>query len=129
MVVITYRCNLAYNPCVQMSRLIKEVHYFTSDDKEHDSLYVQHCFMLFWEHMKQLGYFPFQHIVWSDGCSSQFKSSRAWFFVAQYPSLTSCVALPSSCSLTWNYFASGDGKGEVDGSIMQVRNPQGTSEA
>lgn len=81
MVVITYSYNPTYSPCVQMSRLIKEVHYFISNDNEHDTLNVQHCFMLLWEHMKQLGYFPFQHIVWLDGCSSQFKSSRAWFFV------------------------------------------------
>jgi hypothetical protein len=81
MVVITYRYNPTYNPCVQMSRLIKEVDYFISDDKDNDTLHVQHCFMLLWEHMKQLGYFPFQHIVLSDGCSNQFKSSRAWFFV------------------------------------------------
>jgi hypothetical protein len=72
-------------------------------------------FMFLWEHMKQLGCFPLQHIVWLNGCFGQFKSLRTWFFVGWYPSLIFCGTLPLSCQLTWNYFASSHGKGEVDG--------------
>jgi hypothetical protein len=114
LVVITYKYNPSYDPILEKSKLLKEVHYFISDDKEHDMLYVQHCFMFFWEHTKQLGCFPLEHFIWSDGCSSQFKSSRAWFFVGRYPSLTSCAALLSCSQMTWNFFASGHGKGEMD---------------
>jgi hypothetical protein len=71
--------------------------------------------MLLWEHTKQLGCFPLQHVVWSNGFFTQFKSSRAWFFVGRYPSMTSFVALPLGCQMTWNYFAFCHGKGEVDG--------------
>jgi len=71
--------------------------------------------MLLWEHTKQLGCFPFQHFIWLDGCSTQFKSSRTQFFVGRYPSLTSCVAQPLSCQMTWNFFAYSHRKGEVDG--------------
>ena len=55
------------------------------------------------------------HIVWSDGCSGQFKSSHAWYFISRYPNLTSGVSLNSGCQMCWNYFGSGHGKGEVDG--------------
>jgi hypothetical protein len=52
---------------------------------------------------------------WSNGCAAQFKSSKAWYFVARYPSFTTFAGMPSRCNMTWNYFASGHGKGEVDG--------------
>jgi len=115
LVVITYKYDPSYDHILQKSKLFKEIHYLISDDKEHDTLYVQHCFMFFWEHTKQLGCFPLEHFIWSEDCSDQSKSSRAWIFVGQYPSLTSYVALPSGCQMTWNFFASGHGKGEVDG--------------
>ena len=65
--------------------------------------------------MRSQGFSPSNHIVWFDGCSSQFKSSRAWYFISRYPNLTSGVSLNSRCQMYWNYFGSGHGKGEVDG--------------
>jgi hypothetical protein len=53
--------------------------------------------------------------VWSNGCSGQFKSSRAWYFISRYPQITMYQELEGGMSMTWNYFASGHGKGEVDG--------------
>jgi hypothetical protein len=35
--------------------------------------------------------------------------------MARYPSLTCFAGLPHGCDLTWNFFASGHAKGEVDG--------------
>jgi hypothetical protein len=54
-------------------------------------------------------------VVWSEGCSGQFKSTRAWYFISSYPNLTSNAAFRDGCQMCWNYFASGHGKGEVDG--------------
>lgn len=34
--------------------------------------------------------FPEHHVVWSNGCSAQFKCVRAWYYVARYPRLTIC---------------------------------------
>jgi hypothetical protein len=108
LVHITYRLNLE-------PLLLKEFHYYVSDDKTHDSLFVQHCFMLNWEHVKSQGFMPENHIVWFDGCSGQFKSARAWYFISSYPNLTSSATMREGCQMIWNYFASGHGKGEVDG--------------
>jgi hypothetical protein len=49
---------------------------------------MQHSLMLHWKHVTASGFWPRQHIVWSDGCGGQFKSVRAWHFVTKYPSLT-----------------------------------------
>jgi hypothetical protein len=65
--------------------------------------------------MKDQGFVPRNHIVWSDGCSGQFKSARAWYFISRYPNLTSSAMMRDGCQMSWNYFGSGHGKGEVDG--------------
>lgn len=55
------------------------------------------------------------HIVWIGGCSSQFKSVRAWYFVSQYPIFTNSTKNLRGRQLIWNFFATSHGKGEVDG--------------
>jgi hypothetical protein len=55
-------------------------------------------------------------VVWSNGCSTQFKCSRAWYYIARYPHLTICEPEgPKGVQMCWNYFAFGHCKGEVDG--------------
>ena len=107
---------------------LKEVHYYVSDDKIYDSLNVQHAFILNWEHMKDRGFVPRNHIVWSDGFSGQFKSARAWYFISRYPNLTTTDMVRDGCQMSWNYFASGHGKGKVDGAgallKREIRNEQ-----
>jgi hypothetical protein len=46
LVHINYWHNLLANPIDPNSSIIKEVHYYVFDDPNHDSLYVQHAFML-----------------------------------------------------------------------------------
>ena len=84
---------------------LKHTHYYISDDKKHDSLFVQHCLMLHWRWLNDNGQPPSEHWVFSDGCAGQFKGATAMYFVARYPSLT------GGCSMIWNYFATGHGKG------------------
>ena len=71
--------------------------------------------MLNWEHMKDRGFVSRNHSLWSDGCSGKFKSARAWYFISRYSNLTSSDMMRDGCQMSWNYFASGHGKGEVDG--------------
>jgi hypothetical protein len=95
---ITYIINPKYdvaNP--QSSQVLKEVHYYISDNKTHDSLFVQHTLILHWGYMKTKDYFPKQHVVWNNGCSTQFKCARAWYFVTCYPRLTICDQRPEKC--------------------------------
>jgi hypothetical protein len=115
LVHITYRLNPDWHAENDEPLLLKEFHYYVSDDKTHDSLFVQHCFMLNWDDVKSQGFMPENHIVWSDGCSRQFKSARAWYFISHYPNLTSSTTMREGCQMVWNYFVLGHGKGEVDG--------------
>ncbi len=115
LVQITFRHNPDFDPYDEDSRIITEYHFYISDDKQHDSEFVQYCFGLHWDHMQRNGYAPKQHWVWSDGCAAQFKSSRPWFFVARYPNMT------GGCSMLWSFFGSGHGKGPHDGAGAVVK--------
>lgn len=58
---------------------------------------------------------PKHHVVWSDGCAGQFKGARPFYFVARYPGLT------DGCTMNWNFFGTGHGKGEWDGAGAVVK--------
>lgn len=92
----------------------KTLHFFISDDRKHDTLFVQHCFMLHWQWMKNKGLDANQHWVWSDGAASQFKAKRPFYFVGRYAGLTGKF-------MVWNFFGSGHGKGEHDGAGAVVK--------
>jgi hypothetical protein len=49
LVHIMYRINLEYDLAHLESRIVKEVHYYISDKKEHDTLFVQNAFKLNWQ--------------------------------------------------------------------------------
>ena len=110
------------------AEFMKETHYYISDDKAHDSAFVQHYLMLHWDWVVDFGLTIDEHWVYSDGCSSQFKCATAMYFVGRYPSLT------GGCLMRWNFFESSHGKGEWDGAgagavakrtlrTEQIRNP------
>ena len=48
MVHITFRINPEFSEGSAKPCIIKEQHYWISDDLEHDTLYVQHCFQRHW---------------------------------------------------------------------------------
>jgi hypothetical protein len=75
LVHITYRQNPNWQLENEEPLLLKEIHYYISDDRTHDSLFVQHCFMLNWEFLREHGILPEHHIIWSDGYRGQFKSA------------------------------------------------------
>ena len=105
MVHITFRINPEYARDNTQPRIIKEQHYWISDDPEHDTLYVQHCFGLHWRWLRAKGLCPTEHWVFSDGCARQFKSRRPMFYVAKYPGIA------DGCRMRWEYFGTGHGKG------------------
>jgi hypothetical protein len=99
-----------------MPKLIKELHYYISNDTSHDTIFVQQFFIMHWKFLLDQGCIPTEHIMWSDGCSEQFKNNKAWYFLSHYPSLTTYESCSSRCKMIWNFFAIGHVKGEVDGS-------------
>ena len=50
--------------------VIKETHFYISDDTQYDTHFVQHCFHKFFESLVQRAIQITRHWVWSDGCAS-----------------------------------------------------------
>ncbi len=102
---ITYKVDLHFNQTnPQSSKILKEVHYYINDDKTHDSQFVQHAFALHWSCLKSKGCWLRHYIVWSDGCLTQFKCARTWYFVVHYPQLIVCEQMLEGVNMCWNYF-------------------------
>jgi hypothetical protein len=97
------------DPDDESTKNIMTYHFCISDDKLHDSYFVQHCLQLHWDSVVESGFIPRNHWIWSDGYSGQFKSHIPWFFVARYPEVI------GGCNCTWSFFGSGRGKGPHDG--------------
>ncbi len=91
------------------SKVLMKYHFYINDDKTHDSYFVQHCLLLHWENMVDSGFQTKHHYMWSNGCSSQFKTKTSWLFVSCYPYLT------KGCSLLWSFFGIGHGNEPHDG--------------
>ena len=88
--------------------IVKESHFYISDDRTHDIHYVQHCFKLFYDHVIAMDIPFYRHLIWSDGCAGQFKNARVFLWLC---SLHIKYKVPH----IWNYFETGHGKGEHDG--------------
>jgi hypothetical protein len=43
---MTYKQNLDFDLAIPKSKLLNEVHYYVSNDSNHDTLFVQHAFLL-----------------------------------------------------------------------------------
>lgn len=84
MVQVVYRVEMVGDGDNEMPQLIRETHYWISDDKTHDTLFVQHCLLRHWRWLESRGCRPESHIVFSDGCAAQFKGARSLYFVARY---------------------------------------------
>ncbi len=54
----TYQWNKDFGPIELGFKILKEIHYYIYDEKEHDTLFVQHAFRLQWLFMKKAGCFP-----------------------------------------------------------------------
>jgi hypothetical protein len=94
---------------------MKQTHFYISDDKEHDSAFIQHCLLLYWDWVLDARLTPQEHWVYSDGCSTQFKYTMAMYFVSCYPLLN------GRYKMRWNYFESAHSKGKWDGASAIVK--------
>ena len=72
------------------------MHFYTFDDKLHDILFVQHCFLMHNRWLKDQGSNFEHHWVWFDGAASQFKASRPFYFVGKFYNLI-------GTEMTWSY--------------------------
>ena len=97
-----------------LRHVIKEYHFYVSDDREHDTLFVQHCFGLMYESFRKKGVSFTEHWIWSDGCAGQFKSARSFYWLSH-------IHKEIGVRHTWSFFETGHGKGEHDGAGACVK--------
>lgn len=72
---ICYRWNPNYVLGVENGeKKLTKYHYYISEDNNHDTLFVQHYFTLHWAHLTIKNIWPNEHLVWYNGCATQFKS-------------------------------------------------------
>lgn len=62
----------------------KEYHFYISDDKEHDTHFLEHYFKTFFEYLKNKNIKIEENFVWSDGCATQLKSARPFYALCRY---------------------------------------------
>ena len=49
--------------------IIKEYHFYISDDRTHDTYFAQHCFGKIYDSLKNRGITLNEHWIWLDGCA------------------------------------------------------------
>lgn len=112
MVHITYRHAQLDEDGVQSTLeervIIREYHFYISDDRSHSAHFVQHCFHHHDRWMLDHGITCTQRWIWSDGCGAQFKSARQFYWFYTWHCRTGVQVL-------WSFFETGHGKGEHDG--------------
>jgi len=54
----------------EKDEIVKQTHFYISDDKDHDSAFVQHCLLLNWDWLVDAGLSMQEHWFFSDGCST-----------------------------------------------------------
>ena len=75
-ICITYRAIV--NCSCSSSKVIKECHFYITDDIELDTLFVQHYLFQHWNWLDENGVNLEEHMVFSDGPSSQFKTAERY---------------------------------------------------
>ena len=94
--------------------VIKEYHFYISDDCMHDTHYVQHCFDIIYCSLKTHGVVMNEHSIWSDACAGKFKYSRSFFWICR-------IHKKTNIKHCWNFFETSHGKGEHDGAGACVK--------
>ena len=77
-------------------------------------IFVQHFFGKIYDSLKIRGIKFNEHWIWSNGCASQFKSSRSCFLLCQ-------LHMKTYIKNCWNLFETGHGKGEHDGAWACIK--------
>ena len=101
MVHITYRHGPDSNE--EKRVILKESHFYISDDRTHDIHYLQHCFQLFDDHVIAMDIPFYRHFIWSNGCAGRVFE---WLCL---------LHIEYKVPHVLNYFETGHGKGEHDG--------------
>jgi hypothetical protein len=119
LVHLTFHIDPQWDETNMSSMIVIDYHFYMNDDKADDNLFIQHYFKLHWD-SKALYYLFNVLFFWMAVlCNSCAKT--LFCFVAHYPSLTRSEELPMGCSMQWNHYGSGHGKGHYDGARAHVK--------
>ena len=95
-------------------KILREYHFYISDDRSHSTEFVHGCFQLFYGDLANRGISYRQHIIWSDNCASQFKNAWMFYWLSKMHRL-------SRIQYMWNFTEAGHGKGEHDGASTCIK--------
>ena len=94
--------------------MIKEYDFYISDDRTHDTCFVQHCFNIIYNELSRRGVTFKEHWVWSDGCVGQFKWTCSFLCFSR-------IHNKMDVHHTWSFFETRHGKGEHDGTGVYIK--------
>ena len=49
-------------------KVLREYHFYLSDNRLHSSEFVQYCFSIFYRNLRERGIHMKEHLIWSDNC-------------------------------------------------------------
>jgi hypothetical protein len=95
-------------------KIIREYHFYMSDDRSHSHEFVQHCFQNYFDFLQENDIAMDRHLIWSDNCTGQFKNARMFYWLCR-------MHVERGVPHIWSFFESGHGKGEHDGAGACVK--------
>ena len=94
--------------------VIKKYQFYNSDDRTHDTYFVQNYFENIYSSLKSHGIKFNENWIWLDGCVGQFKYSRSFFWLCR-------LHIRTRIKHCWNLFETSHGKGEHDGARACIK--------
>ncbi|XP_057867281.2 uncharacterized protein LOC131074642 [Cryptomeria japonica] len=104
----------AHDSTEEDKKVIREYHFYISDDCTHSSEFVQGCFTVFYDSLRKRDIRYNQHLIWLDNCTAQFKNARMFYWLTR-------MHVTSGVQHFWNFIEAGHGKGEHDGAGACVK--------
>ena len=62
-------------------KIIREYHFYMSDNRSHSNEFVQHCFKNYFDFLHEHAISMDRHIIWSDNCIGQFKNAHIFYWL------------------------------------------------
>lgn len=94
----------APNSIEEDQKILREYHFYMSDNKLHSSKFVQYCFKVFYDNLKERQIQMTQHWIWSYNCTGQFKNARMFYWM-------NMTHRKTNIQHVWIFFEVGHGKG------------------
>ena len=96
---VTWVSNPSSDPTDESTKNIMQYQFYISDDRKHDSYFVQHYLELHLDSIVESGFTPKNRWISSDGYAGQFKSQIPWYFVSSYQEIVLMGVIVCGASL------------------------------